>query len=129
MADDRAPKQAKGPLVLAILIITVGVGWLLTAQGIGPGIDWVWTLGLGVVGFLTFVLSGGVDKVSVVLGPFFIVASFLSILRQRGQLRVDTEIPILVILVGVLMLLARMPAVRTPRWAIVPDDDGRTKRP
>ena len=130
MTNGSATKQAKGPLVLSILIITVGVGWLLTAQGVGPGIDWVWTLGLGVVGFLTFVLSGGFDKVSVVLGPCFIVASFLSILRQRGQLRVDTEIPILVILVGVLMLVARMPAVRTPRWAIVPDlDDGRTKRP
>jgi len=130
MAGDGAKSQAKGPLVLAILIITVGVGWLLTAQGIGPGIDWVWTLGLGVVGFLTFVLSGGFDKVSVVLGPFFIVASFLSILRQRGQLRVDTEIPILVILVGVLMLVARMPGVPTPRWAIASDgDDGRTRRP
>jgi hypothetical protein len=119
MTNGSATKQTKGPLVLSILIITVGVGWLLTAQGVGPGI-----------GFLTFVLSGGFDKVSVVLGPFFIVASFLSILRQRGQLRVDTEVPILVILVGVLMLVARLPGVRTPRWAIVPDlDDGRTKRP
>jgi hypothetical protein len=126
MADGNGTPQPKGPLVLAILIITVGVGWLLTAQGIGPGINWVWTLGLGVVGFLAFVLSGGIDKLSVVFGPFFLVGSFLSILRQRGQLKVDTEIPILVIVLGVLLLVARLRSIPTPRWAIEPPRDRNT---
>jgi hypothetical protein len=120
MAGDGSSTQSKGSLVLSILIMTIGVGWLLTGQRIGPGIDWVWTLSLGVVGILSFVISGGVDKVSVVVGPFLIVSSFLSILRQRGDLEPDTEVPILVILFGALLLIARMPWVPTPRWVVVP---------
>jgi hypothetical protein len=120
MAGDGSSTQSNGSLVLSILIMTIGVGWLLTAQGIGPSIDWVWTLSLGVVGILSFVLSGGVDKVSVVVGPFLIVSSFLSILRQRGDLEPDTEVPILVILFGALLLIARTPWVPTPRWVVVP---------
>lgn len=108
----------KGPFVLSILIITVGVGWLLTTRGVGPGIDWVWTLGLGVIGILTFVVCGGVDKFSVALGPFFIVSSILSILRQTKTLDLDTEVPILVILIGILLMVAQMRAIPAPRWFV-----------
>src|SRR5437870_5764909 len=103
MTDGATQKQPKGPVGLALLIITVGIGWLLSAQGIGSGINWIWTLGLGMVGVTTFVVSGGLDKLSVVLGPFFLVASLLSILRQTGQLAFDIEVPILVILIGILL--------------------------
>jgi hypothetical protein len=100
---------------------------LLTVRGYGPGINWIWTLGLGVVGVFTFVLSGGVDKLSIVFGPFFLVGSLLSILRQTGRLNLDVEVPILVILVGVLLLLAQMPFVPLPKW-FVPSSAGETKR-
>ncbi len=43
----------RAPLVIPILIMVVGVGWLLTARGFGPGVNWVWTLGLGVIGIQT----------------------------------------------------------------------------
>lgn len=109
-------QPSKGPLVLAVLIITVGVGWLLTAQGFGPDINWVWTLGLGVVGVLTFVVSGGLDKVSVIAGPFFLVGSLLSVLRQTGRMSVDVEVPVLVILIGLLLLVAQCHCVPAPRW-------------
>ncbi len=79
-------KPDKRTLILPLLLIAVGVGWLLTTLGVAPGIDWVWTLGLAIVGLLTFAI-GGIDKVSVVIGPFFILASMLSILRQTGRLR------------------------------------------
>jgi hypothetical protein len=102
-------------LVIPILIIVVGVGWLLTAQGFGAGINWVWTLGLGVIGILAFVLSG-IDKFSVVVGPFFLLASLLSVLRQTGQLSLETEVPVLVIGVGTLLLVAQLPAVPKPGW-------------
>ena len=102
-------------LLLPILLITIGVGWLLSTLGIVPSIDWVWTLGLAVVGLLTFVF-GGIDKVTVVIGPFFIIASCLSILRQTNRLDLDIEIPILVILVGILLLIARTSAVPAPQW-------------
>lgn len=60
----------KVSLILPILLITLGIGWLLTTLGVGPGIDWVWTLALAVIGVLTIAL-GGLDKVTVVLGPLF----------------------------------------------------------
>ncbi|MBL9094843.1 MAG: hypothetical protein JNL96_26725 [Planctomycetaceae bacterium] len=106
----------KGPLVLWLLIITVGVGWLLSARGIGAEINWIWTLGLGVVGILTFVISGGLDKWSIIVGPFFLASSVLSILRQTGKLPFDTEVPVLVIFVGVLLLIAQTSLIPPPQW-------------
>jgi hypothetical protein len=119
----------RAPLVIPILIIVVGVGWLLTARGFGPGINWVWTLGLGVIGILTFVLSG-VDKVSVVVGPFFLLSSLLSVLRQTGNLDLDIEVPVLVITIGILLLIAQLPAIPKPGWfvPIAPEDPGASKK-
>ena len=107
----------KKTLLLPILLITVGSGWLLTNLGILPGIDWVWTLGLAMVGLLSFAI-GGLDKVTVVIGPFFILASCLSILRQTDRLHLDIEVPTLVIAAGALLLVARMPAVPNPKWIV-----------
>ena len=107
----------KKTLILPFLLIAVGAGWLLTTLGIAPGVDWIWTLGLAAVGLLTFSVSG-LDKITVVLGPLFILASSLSILRQTGRLHLDIEVPILVIVAGVLLLAARSPAIPIPRWVI-----------
>ena len=112
--------NSRAPLVIPILIIVVGVGWLLTAQGFGAGINWVWTLGLGIIGILTFVLSKGFDKVSVVIGPFFLLASLLSVLRQTSQLSLEIEVPVLVIGIGALLLVAQLPAVPKPGWFVEP---------
>ena len=116
MTNGVLQKNSKQPLVLAILIITIGVGWLLTVQGYAPNINWVWTLSLAIVGILTFVLSGGIDKVSIVIGPFLLAAALLSLLRQKGTLQIDTEVPILVILIGVLLLLAQLRVIPLPSW-------------
>lgn len=122
------PKQSKGPIGLALLIITVGVGWLLSAQGVGSGINWVWTLGLGMVGVATFILSGGLDKLSVVLGPMFLACSLLSVLRQTGKLQLDSEIPILVILIGVLLLVAQMRFIPVPGWFVPLEREDQPKK-
>jgi hypothetical protein len=110
--------NSRAPVIIPILIIVVGVGWLLTAQGFGADINWVWTLGLGIIGILTFVLSKGLDKVSVVIGPFFLLASLLSVLRQSHQLSLDIEVPVLVIGIGVLSLIAHLPAIPKPGWLV-----------
>src|SRR5262249_50139325 len=104
-------------LVVPILLITLGVGWLLTTLEVVPKIDWVWTLGVALVCILTFAL-GGIDKVTVVVGPFFLIASFFSILRQTGKLSINIEVPVLVITAGVLLLIARMDFVPVPKWLI-----------
>ena len=110
-------KPDKKTLLLPIPLISTGSGWLLTTLGVVPGIDWVWTLGLAVIGLLAFAV-GGFDKVTVVIGPFFIFASCLSVLRQTDRLHLDIEIPVLVITVGILLLIARSPAISTPGWII-----------
>ncbi len=110
-------KPNKVTLILPILLITVGTGWLLTVLGIVPGIDWVWTLGLAAVGLLTFAI-GGFDKVTIVIAPFFIIASVLSVLRQSGRLSFNVEVPVLVIVAGLLMLAARLPVIPLPKWIV-----------
>ena len=104
-------------LIIPILLITFGVGWLLTTLGVVPPIDWVWTLGIAIVGVLAFAL-GGIDKVTVVIGPIFLLASFLSILRQTDRLRIDMEVPILIIATGILLLVARLSSIPAPTWLI-----------
>ncbi len=124
------PPNNRAALVIPILIIVVGIGWLLTAMGFGPGINWVWTLGLGVIGIVTFVVSGGFDKVSVVIGSFFLLASLLSVLRQTGQLNIDIEVPVLVISIGALLLVAQLPAIPHPGWIVpLPPPAKETSRP
>jgi hypothetical protein len=68
------------------------------------------------VGILTFVISGGLDKLSIVVGPFFLVSSVLSILRQTGRLQPEVEVPTLVILIGVLLTIAQSRLVSVPKW-------------
>ena len=111
-------KGSKGLVVLSLLIITLGVGWLLTTLAVLPGINWVLTLSLGMIGVLTFVVSGGIDKVSVIIGPLFLMGSFLSVLRQANLLSLDLEIPIYVIVIGVLLLVAQLKVIPPPGWYI-----------
>ncbi len=50
------------------------------------------------------------------IGPFFLVGSLLSVLRQTEQLSIDIELPILVILIGVLIIIAQLRVVPLPKW-------------
>lgn len=106
---------AKSPLIIPVGLIIVGTGWLLSVAGVMPGINWIWTLSLAGLGVVTFFVSG-FDKVSFVIGSLFLVASVLSVLRQTGRLPLDMEVPILVVLCGVLMLIARLPIIPLPKW-------------
>lgn len=105
-------------LAVPILIIALGVGWLLTTAHVVPGVNWVWTIGLGVTGVL--ILAGSFDKVTVVVGPFLMAATFFSILRQTGRLSIDIEVPALVIVFGALMLAAQLLPIPLPKWISPP---------
>jgi hypothetical protein len=120
MSDATAASSQRPLVTLSLLIMAVGLGWLLAALGVGPGINWAWILGMGTVGILTFVVSGGVDKASIVLGPFLLVASLTSILRQAGVMSFDVEVPVLVIVFGGLMLLSQWSRIRVPIWYVPP---------
>jgi hypothetical protein len=97
------------------LIIVVGIGWLLTVLKVLPGVNWVWVLALGSLGLIVLLL-GGINKVTVVVGPFLILATFFSLLRQTGRLSLDIEVPCLVIAAGVLLLISRTAPIPPPHW-------------
>jgi|SRR6476646_1152936 hypothetical protein len=109
-------QKSKTILVFAILIIAAGTGWLLTALDVRPDINWAWVLSLAAVSFLAFAVSGGIDKFSVVVGPFFLLSSLLSFLQQSDTMAIKVEIPVLAIAFGLLLLLARSSLIPLPRW-------------
>ena len=96
-----------------IALIAVGIGWLLNVQGVFPSVDWLWTGGLAVVGILMLVI-GPIDKLIGVLGPFLIIASICSVLRQTEKLSIEKEIPILVIVLGILLVIVNVINLPTP---------------
>lgn len=100
---------------MPLAVTAVGIGWLLTSLGIVPEVDWIWTLGLAAIGFLAFIVWG-IDRFTIVFGPFFLIASLLSIFRQTGRLNMKTELPILLIVLGVLHLFAVLRGFPSPRW-------------
>jgi hypothetical protein len=111
-------------LVIPLLIISIGTGWLLTTLNVVPGLNWIWILGLAMTGLLSFAVSG-LDKSSVLIGPFFLIASSLSVLRQTGYVSLDVEVPILVIVIGCLLLVARHSSIPLPSWMVLePKDRG-----
>lgn len=111
--------------IIPVLLIAVGIGWLLGTLGFGPQVLWVWTFSLGALGILAFVV-GGFDKVTVVIGPIFLLASVLSYLRQSGQLSPNVEVPGLMVATGLLLLLAHHPSIPVPLWLFPP---GEGKQP
>lgn len=119
------PSSGKA-LLIPCLIIALGAGWLLNVLDVLPGVDWVWSLGIGLPGLLILALSG-IDKVSIVVGPFLIIASLFSVMRQTGRMTVDIEIPVLVVVFGVLLLIAQVSRLKTPAWFI--DDTRRPRAP
>ena len=98
-------------LVSPILTIVVGITWLLNTLNIIPGVDWVWSVGLAAAGILSIAV-GGLNKVSIVTGPFLIIESVFSVMRQTGRISIDVEIPILIIVLGVLMLISQLSKLR-----------------
>ncbi len=116
--------KAKG-LVAPVLVIVLGVTWLLNVLNVLPRVDWIYTVGLAAVGVLTLMV-GGVNKLTAVVGPFLVVASICSLLRQMDALPVDREIPILTIVLGVLMMIAQV--VNLPLPEILKTEDAQEKK-
>jgi hypothetical protein len=102
-------------VVFPVLVTTLGVGWLLTVLAVDPRIYWVPLLGMPVVGVLTLAL-GGLDKVTVCVGPFLFVCTGFALARQTGHVSVEVMLPCLVIAAGVLMFVAHWLPVPYPAW-------------
>lgn len=112
-------------IMLALLVIALGIAWLLNTLNVIPGVDWLWSGGLGVAGIL-FLLGRGVDKLSFVIGSFLLISSLCSILRQTGRLRPNIEMPVLFIIFGVLILISILLPLPTPE--VFRDEEPRDHR-
>ena len=66
---------------------------------------------------------GTVDKLKGVFGPFLIIASICSVLRQTESLSIEKEIPILVIALGILLVIVNILNLPTPE-SMKQDENG-----
>ena len=114
-------------LVFPAFLIILGLTWLLNVVRIKPEVDWVWTAGLAAVGLL-FLLGWGLNKVTLVGGFFLIAAAVCSFLRQTGQLGIEVEVPVLLIVFGCLLALAQLSSLPLPRILADADGDGEDKQ-
>ena len=117
----------KKEIGIAISVIALGVAWLFNVWNVIPGVNWVWTSGLGVMGVLTFVL-GGLNRLTVIVGPFLIIGSVLSIIRQTGHLSENIELPILVIVFGALLLCSYILNLPLPEYLQTIDENDGDKK-
>jgi hypothetical protein len=100
-------------IILAVLVIALGIAWLLNTLNIIPGVDWLWSGGLGVAGIL-FLAARRINKFTFVIGSFLLISSVCSVLRQTGRLRPDIEMPVLFIIFGVLILVTLLLPLPAP---------------
>jgi hypothetical protein len=95
---------------LPVTLIVVGALWLTWYLGWFPDVDWIIAAGL-VGGGVAVLVFDGVTKSSIVVGPLLIVAGLAWTLHDRYRVSWSFLTPVLLIVAGALMLLARHPRI------------------
>jgi hypothetical protein len=95
---------------LPVTLIVVGAIGLVWYFGWFPDVDAVTAIGLVAAGVLVLAMDG-ITKSSVVLGPTLITMGIMWWLHDQYRYRWSLLIPILLIVIGALMLVARNPSV------------------
>jgi hypothetical protein len=95
---------------LPVTLIVVGLGWLLWEFRLFPDVDWINGIGFIVGGIAVLVLDG-VNKNSIVIGPFLIAIGIAWLAHDRYGIQWRYIIPVMLVLLGALMLAARSPQV------------------
>jgi len=96
--------------VFPIMMITLGVLWLGFSLSWIPDTDWLIVAALFGSGVAILAIEG-VTKRSIVSGPVLIGAGIAWMLRMLFGLRWHVLLPVLMILAGVLLLVARLPEI------------------
>ena len=95
---------------LPVTLIVVGLGWLLWEFRLFPDIDWIISLGFVAGGIAVLVLDG-INKNSVVVGPFLVAIGIVWFMHDRYGTTWRLIVPVMLVVLGVLMLVARSPRV------------------
>jgi hypothetical protein len=90
------------PFILPFLVVLFGAGWLLSEMKLFDPARMVWTLGLLASGVLVFTYLG-LNRTTFLIGGMFLVGSALSLVRYAGWVTPEQQLPILVIVFGLLM--------------------------
>jgi uncharacterized membrane protein len=114
-------KPNRSVWILPILLTAFGIGWLLKITEVSPTVDWLWTMSLACIGTLIPIVIG-LDKVTVVIGPAFLIACCLSLLCQTEKLSTEYIFPIMLIAIGLLLAMARLPTIPKANWLVGSDD-------
>jgi hypothetical protein len=91
---------------LPVTLIVVGLGWLLWEFRLFPDVDWIIGLGFVVAGVAVIAIDG-VNKNSVVVGPFLVAIGVAWLAHDRYGIQWRLVIPVMLVLLGALMLIAR----------------------
>ncbi|MBM5570645.1 MULTISPECIES: hypothetical protein [Deefgea] len=114
-------------IVFPVVLIVIGAGWLLNEMNYFPSVSWIIILGLFVAGIAVLAVDG-INKSTIVLGPMLIAGAVTTFLRQQFGLGLSVQLPVLLILCGCLMLLARSNLIRPapPKpWEKLPTSSSR----
>jgi hypothetical protein len=95
---------------LPITLIVAGSAWLLWYYSLFPDIDWIIATGF-VLGGIAILFLDGVTKNSIVAGPILIASGIAWALHDRWHVTWFVLFPMLLVLLGVLMLIARRPDI------------------
>ena len=95
---------------LPITLIVVGLVWLAWHFHFFPDMDWV--IGLGfIVGGIAVLVVDGINKNSIVTGPLLMAVGAAWLLHDQYRASWSIMIPLVLIMVGALMLIARSPRI------------------
>ena len=106
---------------LPVTLIVVGIGWLLWEFRPFPDIDWIIGIGFIVAGIAVMAIDG-INKNSVVIGPFLIAIGVAWLVHDRYGIYWRFIIPGMLVLLGALMLIAR--SAKVPERRARPTDVG-----
>jgi len=99
---------------LPVTLIAVGLGWLLWQFRLFPDLDWIISIGF-IAGGVGVLIADRITKTSIVVGPLLISLGLAWAAHDRYRVSWSLLTPILLVLVGVLMLIARNPAIPDKR--------------
>ena len=102
--ESSAVKDAGIPITL----IVAGLAWLAWRLAWFPDFDWIIAVGL-VAGGVAIMVLDGLTKSSVVIGPFLMGVGIAWGAHERYRVHWSVLVPVLLVLLGVLMLVARNP--------------------
>ena len=90
--------------LVPFIIVVFGLGWLLDRLNILTSFELFWTIGLAAAGVYLIAVSG-FNRDTFLPAVFLLICALFSLLRSLNLMRLSFELPLLVIIFGLLMAI------------------------